>query len=43
MQGRTFPPEWERHEAVWIGWDESIFADPDHQQLRLDMLPKSLR
>lgn len=34
----TFPPEWERHEAVWMGWDDMIFEDTDHTRLRLDML-----
>jgi agmatine deiminase len=34
----TFPPEWHRHEAVWIGWSKGLFGAEDHERLRLDML-----
>jgi agmatine deiminase len=34
----TFPPEWEPHEAVWMGWDDYVSEMPDHEKLRLDML-----
>lgn len=34
----TFPPEWHRHEAVWIGWGDSVTTRHDHRRMRIDML-----
>ena len=37
-EGHTFPPEWHRHDAVWIGWNKGLFDEEGHVRLRLDML-----
>ena len=34
----SFPPEWAPHDAVWMGWDDSVTASPDHARLRVEMI-----
>ena len=34
----SFPPEWEPHDAVWMGWNDYVDADEAHVKLRLEMI-----
>ncbi|NNU17622.1 hypothetical protein HK107_14920 [Parvularcula sp. ZS-1/3] len=34
----TFPPEWHEHEAIWMGWTDSVTASDAHTTLRLEMI-----
>lgn len=34
----TFPPEWAPHEAVWMGWTDTVTSMPERTELWLQML-----
>ena len=36
--GFSFPPEWAPHQAIWMGWTDSVTNDPGRQELWLQML-----
>lgn len=34
----SFPPEWEEHEAIWMGWQDSVTNDDGRRTLWLEMI-----
>jgi len=34
----TFPPEWEAHEAIWMGWEDFLAADQAFADLWAEMI-----